>query len=317
MIDPADILIIGGGPAGLSAATSIVRQCHTAIIFDSRSYRSESPFMHTVPTWDHRNPEDFRAAARKDLERYGTVTVENAEIVMIEKKEDGMFKVKDDDGKTWVGRKVILATGVKDVFPNIPGYAECWISGIFHCLYCHGWEVRGLSSSGMLAEGDTGSTLTALHLARMNLRFSSKVTLYTNGNDPLASDIEAALAKSSTAPMEVEPRQIAKFEKGAKTAEVVVHFVDGTSKLEGFISHKPQTVLKGVLHEQLGLELTPKGVIQVNPLGGTSVKGVFAAGDIAQPFTQAVGTAISSGTAAGAGAPLQVQAETWGQQPLF
>lgn len=126
-----EIMIIGGGPAGLSAATAIVRQDHQTIVFDSNKYRNAlSKHMHTVPTWDHRDPADFRAAAKAGFDRYGTTTVENTEIKTIKQRDDGIFEASN--GKTtWTANKVILATGVEDIFPEIEGYAECWVSGMY------------------------------------------------------------------------------------------------------------------------------------------------------------------------------------------
>ncbi|KAF2179256.1 FAD/NAD(P)-binding domain-containing protein [Zopfia rhizophila CBS 207.26] len=317
MANPADILIIGGGPAGLSAAASIVRQAHSIVIFDSGKYRNEaSNYMHTLPTWDHRHPKEFRDAAKKDFERYGTVTLENAQVKSIKQTDEGLFEATVEDGRTWTGRKVILATGVEDVFPDIPGYADCWVSGIFHCLYCHGWEETGVATSGVLAIGDIGSVPHALHIARQALRISKEVTIYTNGNEQLAKDLRSALEKSP-APMKVDSRAIAKLVKALNRSEVTLHFEDGTEHTEGFLAHKPEAKLRGGLHEQLGLELTPQSTIKVNPpFSQTSVKGVFAAGDACTPM-QTLTNALSTGTAAGAGAPLQLQAEIWNQNPLF
>jgi thioredoxin reductase len=130
MASPVDILIIGGGPAGLSAASSIVRQAHSTIIVDSGKYRNANSLMHTVPTWDHRQPSEFRAAAKKDLERYGTVKVEDGEVTSIKKTDEGLFEAVGSNGQVWIGRKLVLATGVTDVFPDVPGYGDCWISGM-------------------------------------------------------------------------------------------------------------------------------------------------------------------------------------------
>lgn len=130
MASEYDILIIGGGPAGLSAAASIVRQDHKTALFNSGKYRNaQSKHMHTVPGWDHRDPAEFRSASLAGLERYGSVTVENVEIETIKKNDDGTFEVSAA-GKTWKGKKVILATGVEDIFPDIAGYADCWVSGM-------------------------------------------------------------------------------------------------------------------------------------------------------------------------------------------
>lgn len=122
-----DVLVIGGGPAGLTAATTLVRQLHTVVVFDSGSYRNHmTKHMHNVPTWDHKDPAEFRAIARKDLlTNYKTCTFEDTEIKSL-KEVPGGFEAEDSNGKTWTGKKVILATGVADDFPNIEGYAECW-----------------------------------------------------------------------------------------------------------------------------------------------------------------------------------------------
>ncbi|ROW17441.1 hypothetical protein VPNG_00942 [Cytospora leucostoma] len=311
-----DIIIIGGGPAGLSAAASIVRQDHKTVLFDSGAYRnSQSRHMHTVPSWDHRDPEEFRAASRADFARYGSITVEDVRVEGLQRREDGLFEATGG-GRAWAGKKVILATGVEDVFPDIPGYAECWVSGIFHCLYCHGWEERGVPSAGMLAEGDTGAVIPALHFARQALRMSKQVTLYTNGNEQLAKDLTDAL-EAAPAPMKVDPRKITELVKAPERARITLQLEDGTTATEGFLAHKPRTRLRGDLAQQLGLELTPMSTIKVNPpFNQTSVKGVFAAGDCASPM-QTVTAALHSGTCTGGGAPLQIQAETFRQPAIF
>ena len=130
MSSPYDIIIIGGGPAGLSAASTIVRQDHRTLLLDSGDYRNkESKHMHTVPTWDHQDPATFRAAAKKDLGRYGTVEMQEVEVQTVKRDENGTIQVFGG-GTSWIGKKLILATGVEDVFPDIPGYKECWVQGM-------------------------------------------------------------------------------------------------------------------------------------------------------------------------------------------
>ncbi|KAF7918544.1 uncharacterized protein EAE98_009787 [Botrytis deweyae] len=310
-----DVLIIGGGPAGLSTAASIVRQSHPTLIIDSGKYRNKDSYMHTVPTWDHAKAGDFRAAARKDFERYNTVQIEDGEVSTVNKTEAGLFQATCTNGKVFEAHKLVLATGIVDVLPKIEGYAECWATGIFHCLYCHGWEERDVPSSGILAEGEIANVVVSLHVARQALRLSKETTIYTLGNEKLAIDITAATATAPT--MKVDSRPIKKLTKGSERAEVIIHFEDGTTKVEGYLVHKPKTVLRGDLAQQLGLDLTPQNTIKVNPpFNQTSVKGVFAAGDAANPM-QTVTQAIFSGTVCGGGAPLQLQAETYGQKGLF
>lgn len=319
MASEYDIIIIGGGPAGLSAAASIVRQDHKTVLFDSGRYRNaEARHMHTVPSWDHRDPAEFRAASLAQFERYGSVTVENVEVEAAKRNDDGTFEVTAS-GRTWKGKKLLLATGVEDIFPDIPGYAECWVSGIFHCLYCHGWEEKEYSpSAGMLAEGDTGNVVVALHFARQALRIAKQVTLYTNGNDELAKQLKEALA-AAPAPMVVDPRRIARLVKAPERARITLEFADGSEPVtEAFLAHKPKTRQRAPgLVRQLGLELTPMGTIKANPpFNQTDVKGLFAAGDCSSPM-QTVTAALHSGTCTGGGAPLQIQAETFGQKAIF
>ena len=127
-----DALIIGGGPAGLSVATGLVRQVYKVALFDSGVYRKDpSDHMHNLAAWDHKSPAEFRAKAREDLtERYGELVEFVDKRVDTAKKTSGGFELVDADGKTWTGRKLVLATGWKDLFHDISGYEECWAKGM-------------------------------------------------------------------------------------------------------------------------------------------------------------------------------------------
>ena len=123
-----DVLIIGGGPGGLAAALALGRQLFRAKLFDSGSYRNaRSHHMHTTPTWDHRDSIEYRAAAREEIEtRYNNTQFIGQNVTSIRKLDDGFFEATDATGKAHTGRKVILASGVRDVYPDIKGYDEAW-----------------------------------------------------------------------------------------------------------------------------------------------------------------------------------------------
>lgn len=131
-MDPVDVLVIGGGPGGLTAALTLARQRHTVVVFDSGQYRNAATnHIHTVLTWDHKHPSDFRAAARGNIASgYETTTFRDVAIEKLQKTKAGAFEATDAEGTLWVGKKVILATGVMDIYPDITGYHECWGSGM-------------------------------------------------------------------------------------------------------------------------------------------------------------------------------------------
>lgn len=134
--DIVDVLIVGGGPSGLATALTLSRALHTTAIFDSGSYRNgDVGYMHLTPTWDHGDPAKYREEARKELTaRYKTNTLVDEKVVSVKKSGDGKFILVDGSGKEWIGRKLVLAVGVKDVYPNIEGYAECWPNGMYDDL---------------------------------------------------------------------------------------------------------------------------------------------------------------------------------------
>ncbi|KAJ5401128.1 hypothetical protein N7465_011617 [Penicillium sp. CMV-2018d] len=305
-----DVLIIGGGPAGLSVATGLARQLHRAVVFDSGVYRNAlASHMHNVASWDHKSPEEFRQAARERiLSRYDTIQFENVEIKKVERNTEGCFNAVDSRDRVWTGKKLVFANGVRDIFPDIVGYGECWARGIFHCLFCHGFEERGCETAGVLAIGDMANTMSAMHVARMARRFATTVTIYTHG----AQEVTQALEKASHGMgIKIDSRPIARLAKGLGPSDVEVEFEDGTHSKEGFLAHKPKTRINGPFAEQLGLHLTSDGNIETTePFYSTSVPGVFAAGDCAVPM-KAVVTAMSSGTFVAGGLAGQLQAELY------
>jgi thioredoxin reductase len=160
-----DILIIGGGPAGLAVATGLARQLYTAVVFDSGVYRNaRTKHMHNVPTWDHRDPAEFRAKARSDLlARYDTIRFEETKTESIWRTEAGRFEATDGNGKKWTGKKLALASGMTDIYPDIPGYDDVWGRGVY-VLYLQrvNNNATGWQHAGTIAYSAMGSRTATL-----------------------------------------------------------------------------------------------------------------------------------------------------------
>ncbi|KAL0959724.1 hypothetical protein HGRIS_011416 [Hohenbuehelia grisea] len=305
-----DVLILGAGPGGLATAAGLARQLYTGIVFNSGVFRNaRAAHMHTVLGFDHANPADFRAKAKDDiLKRYDTITFQdNTTITALKKLENGNFEAADAQGKKWEGRKVVLAAGITDVLPDIEGFDQCWGYGVFHCLFCHGYEERGSESAGILAMGPLGNAAAPPMFARMANRFAKDIIIYTNGNADLANEISANL-QGSVRGFKVDQKPIKRFEKLPAGAQVTVHFEDGSSTTHGFLTYKPAAKTNGP-YAQLGVELGADGLIKVNqPFPETNVKGVFAVGDCTTQMTT-VSVASMQGSIAAAGAIHQLQEE--------
>ncbi|KAI3318689.1 FAD/NAD(P)-binding domain-containing protein [Xylariaceae sp. AK1471] len=307
-----DVLILGGGPAGLAVAGGLARQLHTAIVFNSGSFRNgAAQHMHNVPGWDHENPAHFRAKSKADiLARYGTIEFQDVGIASVRKLESGRFEAVDDVGGKYEGRKVVIASGIRDIMPDMPGYAELWGKGIFHCLFCHGYEERGASSASILAAGLLGNATFAPPFSRMAGRLAGTVNVYTDGNEALGAEIRAVL--KSTKRFRIEDRKIKSFAKDPDVegeAGVLVTLEDGTVNKEGFIAHAPNFELNGPFAKDLGVDLAPQGHINaMPPFFNTNVPGVYAAGDCAT-LMKAVPTATMMGSFVAAGLAHALQAE--------
>ncbi|KAF2971139.1 hypothetical protein GQX73_g2439 [Xylaria multiplex] len=312
MSKAVDVLILGGGPAGLAVAGGLARQLHTAVVFSSGSFRNAgTQHMHNVSGWDHENPADFRAKTMADImSRYSTIQFRDVGVTSVRKLENGRFEAVDDVGDKYEGRKVVIASGIRDIMPDIPGYSQLWGKGIFHCLFCHGYEERGASSAGVFASGLLGNIMFGPAVSRMAGRLAGTVNVYTDGNEAVGAEIRAVL--KSTKKFHIENRKVKSVTKDPDVqgeAGVLVTLEDGTVNKEGFISHVPDFELNGSFATDLGVELAPQGHINaLPPFFNTNVPGVFAAGDCATPL-RSVPTATMMGSFVAAGLAHSLQAE--------
>ncbi len=311
-----DLLIVGAGPAGLNAALACARSRATALVFDSQEYRNEGvTHMHTVASRDHYSPSEFRRIAREQIEsRYDTVWFQQTTITHAVKKEIGSekfdgFELKDQAGKTYEGRKLILATGSKDVFPDIEGFKENWPEHIYQCLGCDGYEQRS-TPCGIL--GFPSPMFS--HFVQMAAGLEPpSITIFSNGPFSQEEAFQKSLQVCKAFGATLDERKIVRLANNgpSHTDGVTIHFETGEPVTMGFLVSKPPTVNRAQhLIDQLGIE------VEEGPMGGhikitspmfnsTSVHGVFAGGDTMAAMKQ-VAMAMAEGQRAATGAGMQL-----------
>ena len=178
-LDIQDVIIVGGGPAGLNAAVVLGRCRRRVLVFDTQQYRNKySHGMHNYLTRDAILPTDFLKICHKEIDKYG-VTMLNKKVVHARKGENNVFVVKDDSGNVYHSKKLLIATGLQDNVPDIEGFKEMYGKSVHHCPYCDGWEVRD-KKLGVYAKDKNGGDL-ALALKG----WSPYVTLYMDGGNKI------------------------------------------------------------------------------------------------------------------------------------
>ncbi len=264
-----DVIIVGGGPAGLNAAV-ILGRCHRKVlVFDTEQYRNRfSHGMHNYLTRDDILPADFIKISRQEIQKYG-VQLLNKKVLKGYKNEKGNFVVRDVDGGVHYAKKLLVATGLADNLPEVEGFKELYGTSIFHCPYCDAWEMSN-KRIGVYAKNKHGSEL-ALSLKA----WSQRVTLFTDGKNMVRPREREALAVNNIpvvtkpiARVEGENGQLKKivFKNGEEQDCDAIFFVNGFTQ-------------QCDLAETFDCEMNKKGVIVTNRFQQTSTPGLFVAGD--------------------------------------
>lgn len=283
-----DVVVIGGSYSGLASAMALGRSLRKTMVIDSGApCNRQTPYSHNFITQDGRPPLAIAADARKQVEQYPTVTFINdwADSVM---KTPSDFRIETRSGRQFLARKIILATGVKDVMPDIPGFAECWGISVLHCPYCHGYEVRN-EKTGILGNGDY-----AFEFAQLISNWTRDVIVFTNGPSTLTNDQIERLSRHGI--RIIETRVVALKHNAGALANIT--FADKSSIQLSVLYSRPPFVQHSGIPESLGCELNSDGYIQVDASQKTTVAGVYACGDNATRI-RTVANAVAMGTTAG------------------
>ncbi len=283
-----EVIIIGGSYAGLSAAMALGRSLRKVLIIDSgKPCNRQTPNSHNFLTRDGENPANLNAIAKAQVLNYPTIKFLNGKAVNASRTTNG-FSIAIENGTIFKSKKLIIASGVKDILPAIKGFAQCWGISVLHCPYCHGYEVRG-KETGIIANGEMG-----FELVKLISNWTKKLTLFTNG--PVNLDQES-IAKLSQKNININDQEI----------EEIVHdngYVRQLKFKDGSV-HKIDAIYARGTFEQnteiitdLNIELTEQGYIVVDNFKQTSTLGVYAAGDCTT-MMRAISDSVYSGSMAG------------------
>jgi thioredoxin reductase len=301
-----DAIVIGGGPAGLSAATWLARYRRTVLVLDSGEYRNRwADASHGYFSRDPANPAELLAQARADLQAYPTAELRHTRAVKAAPIGEGGFEVVTGGGRL-TGRRLVLATGVRDQFPDVEGFFDHYGASVFHCPSCDGYEAKGRPVVAI------GWSEQVVGFALELLGWASQVTVVTDGRR-FEGDAEhrrmlerhGVAVREETALELVGTRGDLRAIRlaGGQTVECQLGFFS--------IAHHPLTGLG----EQLGCQRDAQGYLVVDANGATTVPGVYAAGDVT-PGLQLVQVAAGSGAIAGVGCALSLENDPRTPPPL-
>lgn len=284
-----DVIIIGGSFAGLAGALQLVRARRKVTVIDTGLPRNRfAGHSHGLLGHDHKPPLEILAEAREQLKRYPTLNTVQARAEAISGQKDD-FTVTTSDGQQLKGRRILLAYGVSDQMPAIPGFAESWGKSVVPCPYCDGFEVAG-QHWGLLWAGPH-----AAHAGSLFLDWTDRLTIFADGHE-ISPDVRADLARRRVALVEGKVVAIGQQHGQIETVDLD----DGRKIAVDVLFAHPRNRPSANLHEALGIETldNPVGTtIKVDDSRQTNVPGIYAAGDLANPMAS-VTLATSNGAMA-------------------
>jgi thioredoxin reductase len=300
--DMIDCAIMGGGPAGLNAALVLGRARRRVLVFDdNRPRNAVTQASHGFVTRDGITPSEFRRLAHHELSNYPSVALRHARITEVSNYDSGFALVANEgnastDGATVQARTIILATGLRESLPAIPGLHDFYGKSLFCCPYCDGWELRDKPLVVIAEEGQA-----AFHMAKVVWNWSRDLVVCTNGQTTLSAEHKASLQRNGIQVMEDPITALVgthgRLERMVFASHKASH--KASSRQGGFVvSQLSQASAFGA---QLGCAMNAHGGIITDDLGRTAVPGVYAAGDasVVAPAQLVIAAAAGSRAAAG------------------
>jgi thioredoxin reductase len=287
-----DVVVIGGGAAGLSAALTLGRSRRSVAVVDSGEPRNApAEGVHNFLTRDGTSPRELLALGRAEVAGYGGVIVEG-EVVETGRDRNG-FVVTLAGGRTIAARRVLVTTGLVDELPDLPGVRELWGRDVVHCPYCHGWEIRD-EPIGVL-----GLDPRSVHQAMLFRQLSADLVYFVHDAPPPTAEESAQLAARG---VRVVPGRVSglEVEDGRLTG---VRLEDGEVVPRRALAVATRMVARGAFLAGLGLKVTPDETgagdrLEADMMGATAVPGVFVAGNVRNLMATVVTAAADGGNVA-------------------
>lgn len=282
-----EVIIIGGSYSGLSSAMALGRALRKVLVLDTgKPCNRYTPHSHNFITQDGVAPYEIFQNAKSQVLTYPTVDFRENKVLTVLKTEEG-FEVKTSDDSFFT-KKIILATGIKDIFPDIKGFEDCWGKSILHCPYCHGYEVRN-QQIAVIGNGDMG-----YDFAKLIYQWSTNIVLLTDGTSTLSKEQADKLTSKGISIIENKIEEFLHTEGQIESIKLSENLDLSVDAVFARISFKQSTNFA----ENLGCSFLSSGYIQVDEMQRTSVQGVYAVGD--STSMRSVSVAVATGTKAGA-----------------
>lgn len=295
-----DVIIIGGGPAGLSAALTLGRAKREILVIDEEKPRSQvTRFSHGYLTRDGVKPGDFRKTAREELSKYHLVDYIN-DLVLDVHRHEKQFKIGLKKEQNFIARKILFATGLRDVLPEVRGFNEVYGKSAFICPYCDGWEFRDQSIAII------GSKLSDVHFVKALHGWSHDIALFTNGPHQLEEKQIEGFRKKQVPIYEEKISEI-EHENGIVNSIVL----DGGQRISrSAIFFNPGVKQASLIPHSLGVALNENDIYITEEDGKTNVEGLYIAGDSRNHLHQII-HAASDGSKAAVGINMELLKEDW------
>lgn len=287
-LESIEVLIVGGGAAGLAAALTFGRLRRQVWVCDAGEPRNApARHMHNFPGFDGVPPAQWRERVLQELTHYPSVQHQALKVLALT-PEAGGFRAQLSSGQSLWTQKVLLATGVQDVLPEIPGLLALWGKTVVHCPFCHGFEFQD-QRLALLGQGDM-----ALHMLAMLLGLSRDIIVFTQGPAQFTATQRQALTVQGVSLIETPVVRL----QGEGDQLLALELANGETVARDALYLAPEfpVVQRSPLVQELGCALDPQGWVTVDDMGQTSVPGVYAAGDMAGMRGQSVLNSAASGS---------------------